>query len=65
MRATSRMRARLALGSLGPAQARALAALFEGEFLDGLEIDRCPAFGCYAPKYHRVRRETGQGADEL
>lgn len=33
------------LGSLGPAQARTLAGLFEGDFLDGLEIDRCPAFG--------------------
>lgn len=31
--------------SLDPAQARALAALFESDLLDGLEIERCPAFG--------------------
>lgn len=31
--------------SLGPAQARALADLFESDLLDGLEIERCPAFG--------------------
>jgi DNA-binding SARP family transcriptional activator len=33
------------IGSLAPAQARALAAIIQGELLDGLEIDRCPTFG--------------------
>lgn len=31
--------------SLSPARSRALAALFESDLLDGLEIERCPAFG--------------------
>jgi DNA-binding SARP family transcriptional activator/cytochrome c-type biogenesis protein CcmH/NrfG len=32
------------IGKLAPARAKALVALFSGDFLEGLEIDRCPAF---------------------
>ncbi|HEV7258729.1 MAG TPA: tetratricopeptide repeat protein [Bosea sp. (in: a-proteobacteria)] len=35
---------RSGIGTLGPAQAEALAALVQSELLDGLEIERCPAF---------------------
>jgi len=36
--------ARSGFNQLTPDQARALLKLFSGEFLEGLEIDRCPAF---------------------
>jgi DNA-binding SARP family transcriptional activator len=36
--------ARAGIGTLAPEQARALAAQFGGTFLEGLEIDRSPAF---------------------
>jgi DNA-binding SARP family transcriptional activator len=33
------------IAALGPERQRSLAALVEGDFLEGLEIDRCPVFG--------------------
>ncbi|AMJ59969.1 tetratricopeptide repeat protein [Bosea sp. PAMC 26642] len=33
------------IAALSPARLRALADLFEGDILDGLEIERCPAYG--------------------
>lgn len=33
------------IGTLAPERARALAALFDGDFAEGLELDRIPAFG--------------------
>jgi DNA-binding SARP family transcriptional activator len=36
--------ARLGFSTLAPERARAVLALFRGDFLEGLEIDRCPGF---------------------
>ena len=36
--------ARTGIGSLAPARARELLALFGGEFLEGLQVDGCPEF---------------------
>lgn len=36
--------ARKGFTTLAPEQARALLALFSGQFLEGLEVDRCPGF---------------------
>src|SRR5262249_15927347 len=38
---------------LSPERLRALCALFKGEFLDGLEIDRNPGFNCWLPMQRR------------
>ena len=49
-------RAAQAIETIGPERLRALAALFAGDFLDGLEIDRSPAFaGWLAAQRRRLR----------
>jgi DNA-binding SARP family transcriptional activator len=59
-------RAAQEIETIAPERLRALAALFAGDFLDGLEIDRCPAFngwltaqrrrfrGCHAALLERL-----------
>ena len=46
------------VAALDVGEARALAALFEGELLDGLEIDRSPAFGAWLTGQRRRFRNT-------
>lgn len=46
------------VAALAADEARALAALFEGDLLDGLEVDRSPAFGAWLTGQRRRFRNT-------
>jgi DNA-binding SARP family transcriptional activator len=52
------------LDGLGPERLRRLLALFAGDFLDGLEIDRCPQFNAWLVAQRRRFRASQTAALE-